>query len=123
MNKITEQADWHALTAFVRATLALPVTLPLSPATTLLDDLRVDGDDGDAFMAAFAARFDVAPGDFAEQRYFGPEGFFLHGMLASWFGRRAPLEPLTLGMLYLAMQAKVWDSQALAQARDGGLFR
>ncbi len=42
--------------------------------TRLVEDLGMDGDDGDDFLAAFADEFDVDMGAMAPLNYFGEEG-------------------------------------------------
>jgi Protein of unknown function (DUF1493) len=68
-------------------------------------------------MAIFGRQFNVAPGDFDETRYFGQEGFFLHGLIRALFKKQAPLQAMTLGMLYLAIQLGKWETATLEQAR------
>lgn len=111
---------WPELVAFVTTELALRQSTRLTPDTRLVEDLLVDGDDGDEFMEAFVQRFQVAWGDLDLSRHFAAEGLDLLAPLWRWLGLRqpaAPLEPITLGMLLLAAQAGQWDSATLqAQA-------
>ncbi len=46
----------------------------ITPETRLVEDLGMDGDDGDDFLAAFADEFDVDMGAMAPLNYFCDEG-------------------------------------------------
>lgn len=54
----------------------------LSPATTLLGDLGIDGDDGWELLERFSQEFGVDLGSCDPSRYFGPEGWSLWTPLA-----------------------------------------
>lgn len=116
---------WGQLLAFTRKKLALPAKQVLTPDTDLLEDLGVDGSDGDDFMFSFCQHFQVAHGDLETGHHFGPEGFDSLAMLRTLFGfgkRAAPLKPITLGMLLLAAESGTWDSAALEQARSNKAY-
>jgi Protein of unknown function (DUF1493) len=90
---------WNELLQFVRQFTSLPESFVLTRQTNLVNDLGLDGDDADEFMAAYTKHFNVEAGDFQYSDYFGPEGFDLIGDL---IGKKPPLKPLTLGMLETA---------------------
>ncbi len=116
---------WQQILDFTRKNLALSNKYVLTPATELLENLGVDGSDGDDFMFAFCQHFKVAHGDLETGHHFGPEGFDSLAMLRTLFGfgkAEAPLKPLTLGMLLLAAEWGKWDSAALEQARSNNAY-
>jgi hypothetical protein len=51
----------------------------IRPDTTLLGDIRMDGDDADEFFEHFAGRFQVDMAGFAIDRHFHSEGELLSG--------------------------------------------
>lgn len=104
---------WNELIQFVRQFTALPESFVLTRQTNLVDDLGLDGDDADEFMAAYAKQFNVEAGDFQYSDYFGPEGFNLIGSVLDLIRKKPPLKPLTLGMLETAANMGEWDVKKL----------
>lgn len=130
---------WVQLTAFTRHEIGgkplfgkEPV---LTPATRLLDDLRVDGDDAVEFLEKWFETFQVAGMEnFPINRYFGSEGtpagaallvvpFLARTLWRALFRPKPPSEAnpkhpsLTLGMLYEAARVGRWDTEAIEAAR------
>jgi hypothetical protein len=81
-----------------------------SLASTLRDDLRMDGDDAIEFFEEFAAEFDVDLSAFVFDKYFGPEGGFLPAELLSLARKRTPKEPITIARLVAAAEAGRWSN-------------
>lgn len=82
----------------------------ISAETRVNDDLGIDGDDGEDFLAAFCARFGVDPSIFPVSKYFGPEAganplsvitsITRRATTGSWSG----LAPLTVSDLVQAVE-------------------
>lgn len=76
----------------------------LSPASTLLGDLGVDGADGWELIEAFGQRFQVDLTGFRADRHFGPECFPIYmpfvwlWWLASWPFRKAQTAEESAGL-------------------------
>ncbi|NBC10729.1 MAG: DUF1493 family protein [Planctomycetes bacterium] len=88
-------------------------------STTLLGDLRMDGDDGSDFLAAFAERFEVDMSACHVEQHFGPEGLPLWWPW-SWLVRclrrgtpeqKAGLRPIRVADLVASAHAKRWIVQ------------
>ncbi|NIF76950.1 DUF1493 family protein [Paraburkholderia sp. Cy-641] len=125
--------QWEALVAFTREEIPWAgKTEPLTPSTSISDDLRIDGDDAFEFIDQFFERFDVAGGEnFPVLRYFGPEGNTLFALLivpvlvvafVRFVLRLKPVNllprkpTLTLGMLLDAIRVGRWDTKAIERA-------
>ena len=80
----------------------------LNADTKINADLGVDGDDALEFMTAFEGRFQVDLSGFVFRKYFGPEGWNPTALLTP----KRP-DPLTLGQLAEAAEAKVWSPGTL----------
>lgn len=80
MNELAEQ-----VTAMVAEAVEVSAA-GLSPASRLLEDLGMDGDDAVEFFQAFEARFspDLAPLYRNWSRHFGPEGLGFSDIRANW---------------------------------------
>lgn len=109
---------WTELEQFIRQFTSLPESFVLTRQTNLVDDLGLDGDDADEFMAAYAKQFNVEAGDFQYSDYFGPEGFNLIGSVLDLIRKKPPLKPLTLGMLETAANMGEWDRKQLNQPQN-----
>jgi hypothetical protein len=110
------------LVSFIRKKLRYPTRLPISPDTSVEDNLGVTGDDSPEFMEAFFVRFNVDPGDFDCNRYFEGEGVFdpFSAVLRSVFRRsrkESQRQPLTVAMLQRAIDLGVWDSERLREPK------
>ena len=86
----------------------------LTAATSVNEDLGVDGDDGVEFMQTFSERFRVDLTSFPYGRYFGPEACatplsMLRALIRrSTTGRWTDLAPLSLGELAEAAERRRW---------------
>lgn len=86
----------------------------LSAATSVNDDLGIDGDDGVEFMLAFGRRFGVDLSRFPHAKYFGPEESahplsMIRGIIRRLTTERwSDLSPLTLRDLTEAATNRSW---------------
>lgn len=85
----------------------------LSLSTDINRDLGIEGDDANELMPEFFERFSVNIENYDPYRYFVPEGFDLLSFRRS--KKRRGKIPITLGMLYLAAETKIWDPATLEQ--------
>ncbi|MBI6782460.1 DUF1493 family protein [Pseudomonas syringae] len=85
-----------------------------SLATDVARDMGVDGDDANDLMVEFFERFSIDLNDYDPYRYFLEEGFNFFSFRRAK-DRRGNI-PLRVGMLYSALKAKRWDTQAFEQA-------
>ncbi|KWS34969.1 DUF1493 family protein [Pseudomonas syringae] len=85
-----------------------------SLATDVARDMGVDGDDSNDLMVEFFERFSIDLNDYDPYRYFLEEGFNFFSFRRAK-DRRGNI-PLRVGMLYLALKARRWDTQAFEQA-------
>ncbi len=85
-----------------------------SLATDVARDMGVDGDDANDLMVEFFERFSIDLNDYDPYRYFLEEGFNLFSFRRAK-DRRGNI-PLRVGMLYSALKARRWDTQAFEQA-------
>ncbi len=96
-----------------------PIKGPLSPDTSLLKDLGMDGTDAVEFMEAFSEEFDVDMSEFEFDKHFGPEAgitpihllIYLFILLGRIFKKDLDLSgliPITLRDLVSAAKAKKW---------------
>ncbi|KPZ01075.1 DUF1493 family protein [Pseudomonas syringae] len=83
----------------------------LSLATDINRELGIEGDDANELMLEFFERFSINIDKYDPYRYFVPEGYDFFSFRRSK-DRRGKI-PITLGMLYLAAKAKVWNTQEL----------
>jgi len=105
-----EEAISAELRAFVSRDLRIAPDR-LSPGTSLLHDLGIDGDDGGEFMGRFGVRFAVDLSRFEFDRHFGPELPFSLFLLLYWWLRpscRPRLVPITLADLDAAIRLGRW---------------
>jgi acyl carrier protein len=97
----------------------LPSRGPLSPDTSLLKDLGMDGTGAGEFVEAFSEEFDVDMSEFEFDKHFGPEAgitpihllIFLFVLVGRIFKKDLDLSgliPITLGDLVSAAEAKKW---------------
>ena len=90
----------------------------LSAATSVNDDLGMDGDDGVEFMLAFSERFGVDLAVFPLDKYFGPEAgatplSMVEGIIRRVAtGRWSELAPLTLHLLARAAERRRWPVES-----------
>lgn len=78
--------------------------------TDVARDLGVDGDDANDLMVEFFRRFSIELNDYDPYRYFVGEGYNIFAFRRTK-DRRGNI-PLRVGMLYLAIQKKRWDTCA-----------
>jgi hypothetical protein len=111
---------WDELESFVRSEAEVGKHRALTRGLNLETDLDLTGDDADDFMGKFFEKFKVEHGDFDFDRYFSAEGFNLFVVIGFFFSkklrRKYDKEPLTLGMLEKAIEAGVWNSDALEKS-------
>jgi hypothetical protein len=112
---LQKKDSWTELVQFIRQFTALPESFAMTRQTNLVEDIGLDGDDADEFMAAYAKHFNVSPGDFQYSDYFGPEGFDPIGSILDLIRRKPPLKPLTLGMLETAANVGEWDTKIMSK--------
>lgn len=89
----------------------LPKHKTIGLHTTLNFDLGCDGADAKQFMEALEQDFGVDLGDYDAYRYFQPPVFDV--FLKRRAKGRGDKNPLTIGMLYLAIKNHRWDTQTL----------
>ncbi|SEJ64843.1 DUF1493 family protein [Pseudomonas sp. NFR16] len=85
-----------------------------SLATDIARDLGIDGDDSNELMVEFFDKFSIDLNDYDPYRYFLEEGFNFFSAKPA-IDRRGNI-PLRVGMLYLAVKAKRWDTQDFEKA-------
>lgn len=85
-----------------------------SLATDVARDMGIDGDDANDLMFEFFERFSIDLNDYDPYRYFLEEGFNFFSFRRAK-DRRGNI-PLRVGMLYSALKARRWDTQAFEQA-------
>ncbi len=85
-----------------------------SLATDVARDMGIDGDDANDLMVEFFERFSIDLNDYDPYRYFLEEGFNFFSFRRAK-DRRGNI-PLRVGMLYSALKARRWDTQAFEQA-------
>ncbi|QVK32106.1 DUF1493 family protein [Pseudomonas syringae] len=85
-----------------------------SLATDVARAMGVDGDDANDLMVEFFERFSIDLNDYDPYRYFLEEGFNFFSFRRAK-DRRGNI-PLRVGMLYSALKARRWDTQAFEQA-------
>lgn len=78
--------------------------------TDVARDLGIDGDDANDLMIEFFRRFSIELNDYDPYRYFVGEGYDVFAFRRAK-ERRGHI-PLRVGMLYLAVQEKRWDTCA-----------
>ena len=83
----------------------------LTEHTRIVEDLKLDGDDGIEFIDSFHNEYPFESSGFNYANYFGSEGLSL-GILNWIRGRKTPQRrPLTIGMLIDAAVNGKWTSQ------------
>jgi hypothetical protein len=101
----------HLLIRLLHEELDLPERKIISLATSINFDLGCEGADAQHLIVTLEEQFAIGFIDYDAYRYFQPEGFDVH------FKRRAKGRgdkvPLTIGMLYQAINAQRWDTQEL----------
>lgn len=84
----------------------------LTEHTRIVEDLKLDGDDGIEFIDNFHDQYPFESSDFNYSDYFGSEGLSL-GIFDYFRGRKTPLrKPLTIGMLVDAAVKGKWISSS-----------
>lgn len=78
--------------------------------TDVARDLGIDGDDANDLMIEFFRRFSIELNDYDPYRYFVGEGYDVFAFRRA--KERRGHRPLRVGMLYLAVQEKRWDTCA-----------
>ena len=101
----------HLLMQVLHEVLGLPERKTISLTTSINFDLGCDGADAQHLMEALEEQFGIDFVDYDAYRYFQPEGFDMH--LKRRAKGRGDKIPLTIGMLYQAIKAQRWDTQAL----------
>ncbi|MDF0605636.1 DUF1493 family protein [Neisseriaceae bacterium TC5R-5] len=106
---------WIEVEAFIRKETGVFKSTPITPETSIQDDLDVTGDDSITFMDRFFEHFVVDAGDFDHSKYFLDEGSDIITLIMVGLFRRKKLErqPLTAGMLEHAVRLGKWQSSAI----------
>lgn len=91
--------------------LGLPERKAISLNTAINFDLGCDGADAEQLMQALEELFVIEFIDYDAYRYFQPEGFDV--FLKRRAKGRGNKLPLTIGMLYRAIQLQKWETQAV----------
>jgi len=106
-----DDATMRQLMQLLHEELGLPERKTISLNTSINFDLGCDGADARQLMEALEEHFAIDFVDYDAYRYFQPEGYdvFLKHK-AKGRGNKAPL---TIGMLYQAIKAQRWNTQAL----------
>ena len=102
--------------AFVAHAASEPIER-ITAETRILHDLRVDGDDADEFMMAFAARFqvDMSPFPFRDHFYGEPHLLSWGGLIQHVRGmQHSPKRPLTIAALVQAAQLGYWAEPSVS---------
>ncbi|APC16533.1 hypothetical protein BLL42_12615 [Pseudomonas frederiksbergensis] len=101
----------HLLMQLLHEELGLPERKTISLSTSINFDLGCDGSDARHLMEALEEQFAIDFVDYDAYRYFQPEGYDM--LLKRRAKGRGEKHPLTIGMLYQAIKAQRWDTQAL----------
>jgi hypothetical protein len=91
--------------------LGFPERKTISLDTSINFDLNCNGTDAQHLIETLEDQFAIDFVDYDSYRYFQPEGYDV--FLKRKAKGRGDKEPLTIGMLYLAIKAQRWDSQEL----------
>ncbi|MFH6565852.1 MULTISPECIES: DUF1493 family protein [Pseudomonas] len=91
--------------------IGLPEHKAVSLKTSINLDLGCNGSDAQHLMETLEEHFGLELTDYDAYRYFQPAGNDPH-LKRKAKGREGKV-PLTIGMLYEAIQARQWDTQAL----------
>jgi hypothetical protein len=91
--------------------IGLPKHKTITLDTSVNHDLGCNSAEAKQLMALLKLEFGMRLGDYNDKRYFKRRGFdaYLRYVEKGSEGKR----PLTIGMLYHAVKAKSWDTQAL----------
>ena len=108
---LPDDHDMQLLMQLLHEELGLPERKTVSLATSINVDLGCDGADARNLMEALEEQFDVDFVDYDAYRYFHPEGYDV--FLKRRAKGRGDKVSLTVGMLYRAIKARCWDTQAL----------
>ena len=93
--------------------IGLPEHKTVSLQTAINLDLGCNGSDAQHLMETLEQHFGLALADYDAYRYFQPAGNDPH-LKRKAKGREGKV-PLTIGMLYQAINAGTWDTQALEE--------
>ena len=106
-----EDPAMQQLLQLLHEEIGLPTHKTIGLHTSLNFDLGCDGAEAKQFMEMLDQEFALDLGDYDTYRYFNPPLFdvFLKRR-AKGHGEKVPL---TIGMLYLAIQTNSWDTQTL----------
>ncbi|MGF6203221.1 DUF1493 family protein [Pseudomonas laurylsulfatiphila] len=91
--------------------LGLPERKTISLSTSINFDLGCNGADAQHLIETLENHFAIDFVDFDSYRYFQPDGYDV--FLKRKAKGRGDKVPLTIGMLYRAIKAQHWDTQAL----------
>ncbi|EJM44870.1 Protein of unknown function (DUF1493) [Pseudomonas sp. GM33] len=91
--------------------LGLPERKTISLSTSINFDLGCNGADAQHLIETLENHFAIEFVDFDSYRYFQPDGYDV--FLKRKAKGRGDKVPLTIGMLYRAIKAQHWDTQAL----------
>ena len=109
---------WEDLESFVRKEACVSPKKPITPESTVANDLGQQGDDADEFMQHFFEVFHLDRGDYDFQRYFLMEGEgIVYHLVVKLLGKPHSFkrEAMTVGMLHKALIDGKWDSAALSR--------
>ena len=101
----------HLLMQLLHEELGLPERKTISLTTSINFDLGCNGVDAQHLIETLEDHFAIDFVDFDSYRYFQPDGYDV--FLKRKAKGRGDKEPLTIGMLYRAIKAQRWDTQAL----------
>ena len=101
----------HLLMQLLHEELGLPERKTISLTTSINFDLGCDGADARQLMEALEEQFGIDFGDYDAYRYFHPDGFDVS--LKRRAKGRGDKVPLTIDMLYQAINTQRWDTQQL----------
>ena len=106
-----EDAAMQQLLQLLHDEIGLPKHKTIRLETSINLDLGCDGTEAKQFMEALEQDFAVDLNDYDAYRYFQPPVFDV--FLKRRAKGRGDKIPLTIGMLYLAIKTKRWDTQTL----------
>lgn len=114
MNLAPNLPDDHLMQQLIQLLheeLGLPERKTISLGTSINFDLGCNGADAQHLIETLENHFAIDFVDFDSYRYFQPDGHDVN--LKRKAKGRGEKVPLTIGMLYRAVQAQRWDTQEL----------
>ncbi len=114
MKLAADLPDTHTLRELMQLLheeIGLPEHKTISLRTSINGDLGCNGSDAQHLMETLEERFGLELADYDAYRYFQPAGNDPHFKRSA--KGRGDKVPLTIGMLYAAVQRGQWDTQTL----------